>query len=1017
LVTHIVQSLTGLAVLFALTLVFAGPLMGQDGATGTVRGVVNDAEFGIPLFGVTVKILETDQSTETKTAGNFAIKAAPGTYTLIFSKDGFAKRVVPDVLVKAGQLKDVTVEMIPIFEELDEFVVQESLDLAAGSEASLLELRFDSPSLLDSIGADLINRSGASDAAGALRLVAGASLQDGKTAVIRGLPDRYVSSQLNGARLPSADADKRAIELDQFPSAVLESIQVSKTFTPDQQGDASGGAVNVKLKGIPDEPFFIRASAQYGYNTNVRNRSDFLSYRGGGFNFFGKDRGSRDPQFDLLGDEWAGAVGTSERDAPIDWKGTFAVGGRLELGGGVRVGGLFSFFYERDSSFFDDGRDDRLWRLNDGDPLTPSLAQVEDETDDFLTELFDVTQGTRQVQWGTLSTIGAEIDNHAVNITYFQTRTTEDTATLAQNTRGKAFFFPGFDPSDPNSPGYAQREASPYTRQQTLAYTERTTDTLQFTGTHKFEFEPFSVIEDGLKLTSIEVDWLYAISGARRYEPDKRQFGSLWTQELSFDFGGEPFVISPEGFTNLNPAAQVGIGNFQRIYTDVEEQSDQYAFNFQVNYEQWSGLEGFLKFGIYREDVERTFDQDTFANFEDITQFYASSFDNLYSDAFASGADRQFHPIDESFLDIDYFGEQEISAWYAMAKIPIFDNLSITGGVRFESTKISIVNEPDVRPNGSIAATFIDPISLAITSLDGENMGAADAEFEQDDVLPSIGVEYKPIDEVIIRAAYNETIARQVFKELSPIQQQEFLGADVFIGNPNLKAASVKNYDLRVDWTPYQGGLLSASYFRKELKDPIEFVQRRSNFDFTTAINYPEGTINGFEFEVRQDVGHFFEELEGLSIGGNATFIDAKVTLPEFDQQQFSGPGVNTPISERDQTNAPEHLFNFYATYDYEKWGTQIGLFYTITGDTLVAGAGLSGTRFIPNLYDQQFGTLNFSLAQRLGENFRISFKARNLTNPKIQRVYRSEFTEEALRSSRTRGVDFSLSISGEFRF
>ena len=89
---------------------------------------------------------------------------------------------------------------------------------------------------MDSISADLMSRAGASDAASALRLVAGASVQDGKFAVIRGLPDRYISSLLNGVRLPTSDEDKRAVELDQFPSSVIESIRVTKTFTPDQQG-------------------------------------------------------------------------------------------------------------------------------------------------------------------------------------------------------------------------------------------------------------------------------------------------------------------------------------------------------------------------------------------------------------------------------------------------------------------------------------------------------------------------------------------------------------------------------------------------------------------------------------------------------------------------------------------------------------------------------------------------------------------------------------------------------------
>src|SRR4029077_7702001 len=102
----------------------------------------------------------------------------------------------------------------------------------------------------------------------ALPLVAGASIQDGKFAVIRGLAGPYVNSQMNRVRLPTADADKRAVELDQFPAAVIQSIQVSKTFTPDQQGDASGGAVDVRLRGIPEETT-LQFKAQYSLNSQV----------------------------------------------------------------------------------------------------------------------------------------------------------------------------------------------------------------------------------------------------------------------------------------------------------------------------------------------------------------------------------------------------------------------------------------------------------------------------------------------------------------------------------------------------------------------------------------------------------------------------------------------------------------------------------------------------------------------------------------------------------------------------
>ena len=224
----------------------ADPALAAAQQAGSIRGVVYDKEFDTPLPAAQVQILETGQKTATANVGNYVFgQVAPGRYTLIFSREGYVRQVKADVVVQEGKLTDVDVSLAGEFAELDEFVVQDVLQPGAGSETALLNLRFESSALMDSIGSELMSRAGASDAAAALKLVAGASVQDGKFAVIRGLPDRYVSSQMNGVRLPSADESKRAVELDQFPAAVIESIQVSKTFTPDQQGDASGGAVNL----------------------------------------------------------------------------------------------------------------------------------------------------------------------------------------------------------------------------------------------------------------------------------------------------------------------------------------------------------------------------------------------------------------------------------------------------------------------------------------------------------------------------------------------------------------------------------------------------------------------------------------------------------------------------------------------------------------------------------------------------------------------------------------------------
>jgi TonB-dependent receptor len=335
--------------------------------------------------------------------------------------------------------------------------------------------------------------------------------------------------------------------------------------------------------------------------------------------------------------------------------------------------------------------------------------------------------------------------------------------------------------------------------------------------------------------------------------------------------------------------------------------------------------------------------------------------------------------------------------------------MTFIGGARFESTKIGIVNHPEADalwfPPGATAPVNLEP-------------GDGDVDFEQDDVLPSIGLVVEPSAEVTVRGSYSQTVARQTFKELTPILQQEYLGGPVFIGNPDLQMSSLKNYDMRVDYAFEDGGLLSTSWFKKDIHDPIEYVQRLADFTFTEPVNYPQGELSGYEFEVRQSLGKFWDAVEGFSLGANATFISSQVTLPDDEAAGFDQPGIEAPMSSRDMTGAPDYLYNLYLTYDSPPTGTQVALFYTVTGDTLVAGAAQSGGHFVPNVYSTAYDTLNLTLSQKLGQFFVLTIQAKNLTNPEIQTVYRSQYIgDDVTKTSYTAGMEFSVGLGASFSF
>lgn len=994
--------------LAAIALVTTCVTFGSDAhawqSAGSISGVVYDEDFEVTLPGVEVQVIETGVRVISGAQGSYVFgEMVPGTYTLIFSKVGYVRQVRGSVVVSPGRLTELDVWLPGDFTEMEEFVVRDVLGSGTGSAAALDALRLDSPSIMSAVGAEEMSRAGASDASDALKLVAGATVQDGKFAVIRGLPDRYVNSQLNGIRLPTADEDKRAVQLDQFPSAVIDSVQVTKTFTPDQQGDASGGAVNVDLKGVPAEATYA-FKAQFSVNSQVAG-SDFLSYTGGGVGTWGKDDGGRDIQFNDGGShQWDGAVGVKEVGAPVDFKLGLSGGNRWEIDRKTTFGAFGSFFYDRDSSFFDNGKDDSLWQLNPGDPLTPETKQGPGTPgSDFNTALFDITKASQSVQWGGLASFGLEWDEQEVNLNFLYTHVADDVATLATDTRGKAYFYPGYDPYDPTHPGNQDPDSAPYLRSETLAYTERTTRTWQLTGSHELDTDAFSL--GSFDFHKPVVDWSLSQNFARLYQPDKRQFGASYVPgaEVPSFPPGSTFITDPF-WVEYKPAANINVGNLQRTWKDIVEESDQLSLDLELPFDQWSGDEGAVKVGAFFDDLQRTYGQQSFSNPNDFWTVDGDLTVNV-----AEEWAKQTHLLSPADIDVPYDGFQDIQAFYAMLELPTSDRFKWIGGARFETTKLQTELHPEPAaqwyPNGDAGAQFLidaDPSEY-------------NQDFYQEDLLPSIGFVFDATPDLTLQVAASKTVARQTFKEITPILHQEFLGGPVFIGNPDLKMSELINFDVRADYRPYAGGLYSVSWFYKDVKDPIEHVEVINQLTFTSATNYPEGRLGGFEFEVRQDLGRLVERLDGLGVGFNATFIDAEVTLPDDEAADFADPDIAAPMPTRDMTGAPEHLFNLNLTYDIGD--TQMALFYNLEGDKLVSGAATADKNFfIPNIYQESVATLNFSISQKLGKHTKLQFQAKNLLNPEIEEVYRSEYIGgDVTKTSYTKGVDFSISLTASF--
>lgn len=1036
-------SLRSKVLLPAILLVAGSSLYAQQ--AGSIRGTVFDKEFNAPLAGAQVTIVETGEKITATDEGHYLFnQVQPGNYTLIYSKEGYARQVNANVVVSSGEMTDAEASLSGEFTEMEEFVVQD-LQMGGGTEAGLLNLRMESPALMDSVSSDLMSRAGAGDAASALRLVAGASVQDGKYAVVRGLPDRYVSSQMNGVRLPTADASKRAVQLDQFPSSLLESIQVSKTFTPDQQGDASGGAVNVVLKKVPDEPV-LSFKAGGGWNSQATGNDKFLTYNGGGVSYWGKDDGGRDlplgvsdafrntevrltrapnaTELDRYAERdrqvslFSPVMGSKTSTAPFDHNWSVTAGNSKDLGP-VRVGAFGAFNYKQEFSHYEDGTNDK----RTGQPAQNRFGYHAGTEGTDRYELYDVTKSAQSVLWGGLLALGAKTEDHQVGLTFMQTQSAEDSVMVMDDKRGNSSAVP--------SP------AGVYYRNESLRYTERLTSTLQFSGKHTLPF-PEARAGRFFELLNPEIDWAASRNKATMWEPDQRGLVAQWRPDDPADMNGSGT------WRRVNVAGDyAGL----RLWRDIAEEGDQYQVNAKIPFEQWTQTKGYLKAGVFNDEIERTYRQDSFTYkhgpgntpwAETSGTFYGSSFARLFGIREALGYDgtdydahlppflRSRNEMPWQILktgdDADYDGEQTISAWYWMADVPVTSWLKGVGGVRTEKTEMSTT----FRASDGETLSFFrwESGNLVADRVNSNRWSEADAKINRTDVLPSMGFEFDPLKKLKFRGVYSQTIARPTFKEISPVVQADYLGSDQFAGNNNLDLVELKNYDLRVEYIPVDGSFLSASWFHKDLKGPIEYVSVAiAQTRYIQPFNFPEGWIRGYELEARQDVGVLHEWFEGLDIRFSATVMDSEVTVPEMlpdTNRQFAGRGIGGKpgqviASKRDMRGTPEYLLNVGITYDIAMTGTQLSLFYIHKGDTLIAGEGYTD-HYVPNLYEKETGELNAGLTQKIGKNVKLSIGLKNILNPKIKTVYRSPYISgEAEKSSYTKGIGASVSLSCEF--
>lgn len=604
-----------------------------------MAGRVVDQKTSEPVAGAAVFVFGSDVETQSDSEGRFSLQVPTGPLSIAVVHPKFPTEAMIDVKVTGKGVSDLTVRL-PHAEQVDDMVLLGKP--IEGGAASVLAERRKASSVQDAIGSEDIAKSPDGSASAATRRIVGASIVGGQYLFVRGLGGRYSNTRLNGIPLPSTDPDLPGFQLDLFPTALLSSLTITKTFTPDIPGDFAGGSLNVETRSFPEE-FLLKLNAGASGDTLTTGRK-LLAYDGGKTDFLGFDDGTRAlpsgvPPQQLVSPSGAHPDEGFTRDEVAEFGKRFEnrwalsdTNGYPNLTLGASIGdslptslGKFGYFFTIGyrSRFKRDLEQLNSYRVDDNGEVV--------QQDDFRRE------STRyEAQIGSLGTISyAPTDHHEFSIV----------GLLTQNAQDQTRFIQGF----------SEGEGADIQHRQ-FQFVERQLLFGQVLGKHK------SLLDDYLDLS-----WQLNAAKIERQQPDTRIFAGFK-------------VPTSETFTTRD-----ALGSGERLYTNLDETS--FGGGMDAKVKLFS--DAFAKTGYLGRTAERSFGARRYQQ-----RFTAGNDALPPEELFAPEESGNQWTLRELTVPTDGFDASQTShAGYLMAELPIGAWLRLVGGARREvfNQKIQVV--------------------------------------------------------------------------------------------------------------------------------------------------------------------------------------------------------------------------------------------------------------------------------------------------------------------------------------
>jgi outer membrane receptor protein involved in Fe transport len=821
------------------------------------------------------------------------------------------------------------------------------------------------PEVVSVLSSADIARTGEGDISGSLQRVTGLSVVGGGFVYVRGLGDRYSLALLNGSPLPSPEPLKRVVPLDIFPSNVIDSTLVQKSYSVNFPGEFGGGVINLTTKAIPRESF-LTLSGGIGWDSETTNQLGY-TYYGSDTDWTGFDDGTRDvppllkaalasgkpilngadfTQADLkaIMVELVNAPTTllqQNNHIPVNWSAGVTGGTSITLPDGelgiIATAGISNKWRTRDAI-----------QQTSVDPALAGPPQT-----DFRRVITD----NRVVVNGLLG-FGLELGEHKFRWTNLYIRDT-----LKQSRLGL---------------GVDQNVQLRDTLVQDTAWYERQLINTQLVGEMRF---------DRLKL-----DLRGGYANSQREAPYERSFTYIRSNlPLDQDPVGDKFVNDLGG----------NRGSATVAFSDLNE--DLWSGGVDVSYElapRITATVGYAYSDTHRTAIRRAF-QIRGSNLPIAVQQLRP--DYLLSDATIQLYDITLVEASAQDGTAAFAADLTTHAGYAQVQAEILSGVNINAGVRYEDAKQS-VTPIDIFGTGGSA--------IVQTSLNNDYW------------LPAVTLTWEVAPDMQLRVNGSKTIARPQFRELIAQIYQDPESNRQFRGNPSLIDSELLNAEVRYEWYFAKDQRLTVAGFYKSIDNPIETYTSISTDSVANSsfANAPKATLFGGEIEVQK---YFaldkisdapFWQSRRLVLIGNYTYTQSEIRVGAGDTTIINGVTLNAAdffFDGSPLTGQSDHLVNFQIGLEDQDKLSQQTILVTYASPR-VTSRGPSGQ---PDIREKPGISVDFVARQGinlLNKEIELKFEARNLTGRKYQEVQENGDNRVFLNRYKL-GRTFSLSASLKF--